>query len=331
MKRRGRTILACVLAATAALAWLGCGSIKDGWEDKPGPPRVLASFPPIDCFVKNVGGDHVGLICLCTDIGPHDYQFNIQDSVKLKRADLFFTNGLGLDDHFADRMVANSSNARLRPVPLAAELPASLRKKGEAHAHDHGHEGHDHDHGHGHHHGEYDPHVWLGIPQAIGMVEQIREGLKEKDRAHAGDYDKNASAYIARLKALHAEGKKKLKGLKVPVITFHESMGYFADSFGLNVIGSIQPTPGESPSPQKYRDLVKKCAGQARVIIAVEPQYPETAAETLKKALTNAGVKEVPIVVVDPLETLRRGDELDAGWYERNMKANLDNLAKHAQ
>ena len=40
MKGRGRAVLTCVLAATVALAGLGCGSIKDGWEDKAGPPRA---------------------------------------------------------------------------------------------------------------------------------------------------------------------------------------------------------------------------------------------------------------------------------------------------
>jgi ABC-type Zn uptake system ZnuABC Zn-binding protein ZnuA len=330
MKWRKRAVLGSVLAAAAALAWVGCGSVKDGWEDKPGPPRVLASFPPIACFVENVGGDHAGLICLCTGTGPHDYQFKIRDSIQLKRADLFFANGLGLDDHFADKMVNNSGNARLRYVKLADNLPASLRMKGEAHGHEHGHghEGHDHDHGH--HHGEFDPHVWLGIPQAIGMVEQIRDGLKDADRAHAADYDRNAATYIARLKELHAEGKKKLKELKVPVITFHESMGYFADSFGLNVLGSIQPTPGEAPSPQKYKSLVEKCPKGSTVLIAVEPQYPETAAETLKKALTNAEVK-VHLVIIDPLETCSGDEWKEADWYERKMRANIDNLAKHAK
>ena len=329
MRWRIRAVLGCVLAAAAALAWTGCGSVKDGWEDRGGPPRVVASFPPIACFVENVGGDHVGLVCLCTGTGPHDYQFNIRDSILLKRADVFFANGLGLDDHFADKMVTNGSNARLRYVKLADKLPASLRKKGEEHAeeHGHGHEGHDHAH---HHHGEFDPHVWLGIPQAIGMVEQIRDGLAAADGAHAAAYNRNAAAYIARLKELHAEGKKKLAGLKVPVITFHESMGYFADSFGLNVLGSIQPTPGEAPSPQKYKALVEKCPRGSTVIIAVEPQYPETAADTLKKALTNAGVKAVHLVIVDPLET-RSADELNAGWYERKMRANIDNLAKYAK
>src|SRR5215468_5254771 len=121
---RKAAVLLCLLAATGVVAWMGCGSIPDGWEGLPGPPRVLTTFPPIYSFVKNVAGDQAGVVCLCTTTGPHDYQFNINDSVKLKRADIFFANGLGLDDGFADKMHANSSNTRLLYRKLADELPA---------------------------------------------------------------------------------------------------------------------------------------------------------------------------------------------------------------
>lgn len=327
MKRRLVGVMPVLLAAVL-LGGAGCGSISDGWEGV-SEPRVLASFPPVACFVDNVAGGHGGAVCLCTTTGPHDYPFNINDSVKLRRANLFFANGLGLDDNFTDKMVANSGNAKLRYRKLADGLPRELRKKGEAHAHDHGH-----DHDHHHHHGAFDPHVWLGIPQAVGMVEQVRDELKAVDPGHAADYDKNAAAYIDRLRKLHAEGKEKLKGLgKTPVVTFHESMGYFADSFGLNVIGSIQPAGGIDPDAKNLRNIIKKCKdeGHRRVIVTVEPQYPEVAADTLEKELKAAGVQEVVRVRLDPLETVKAEEQPRGDWYERKMHENIDNLAKSAQ
>src|SRR5262249_12674945 len=255
MKRRKGAVLICLLAMTMLVAWMGCGSLPDGWEGLPGPPRVLVSFPPIYSFTKNVAGDQGGIICLCAETGPHEYQFNINDSIKLKRANLFFANGLTLDNSFTDKMAANSGNTKLRYRKLADDLPEKLLKEGKAHAHDH-----DHDHDHDHEHGRFDPHVWLGIPQAIAMVEQIRDDLKQVDGGHADLYEKNAADYIARLKELHERGKEKLKGLKdVPIITFHESMGYFADSFGLNVLGSIHPQASIHPASHDLMGLVKAC------------------------------------------------------------------------
>src|SRR5262245_15423299 len=305
MKRRKGAVLICLLAMTMLVAWMGCGSLPDGWEGLPGPPRVLVSFPPIYSFTKNVAGDQAGIICLCAETGPHEYQFNINDSIKLKRADLFFANGLTLDNSFTDKMNTNSGNTKLRYRKLADDLPEDLLREGKPHAHDPGH-----DHDHDHEHGRFDPHVWLGIPQAIGMVKQIRYHLKQVDGAHADLYEKNAADYIARLKKLHEDGKEKLKGLKVvPIITFHESMGYFADSFGLNVLGSIHPQAGIDPAGRALEGLARKCAQlpdkqKELVLIAVEPQYPEAAAKVLKDQLLGpkkAGVGKVELVVVDPL------------------------------
>jgi len=334
MKRRKGAVLICLLAMTMLVAWVGCGSLPDGWEGLPGPPRVLVSFPPIYSFAKNVAGDQAGIICLCAETGPHEYQFNINDSIKLKRADLFFANGLTLDNSFTDKMNANSGNTKLRYRKLADDLPEDLLREGKPHAHDPGH-----DHDHDHEHGRFDPHVWLGIPQAIGMVKQIRYHLKQVDGAHADLYEKNAADYIARLKKLHEDGKEKLKGLKVvPIITFHESMGYFADSFGLNVLGSIHPQAGIDPAGRALEGLARKCAQlpdkqKELVLIAVEPQYPEAAAKVLKDQLLGpkkAGVGKVELVVVDPLETGNR-DELDAEWYVKMMEKNINTLAKYAK
>lgn len=331
MNGRRRTFLSCLLAAVAAVSGSGCGAVDPGWNGLAGPPRVLTSFPPVACFARNVGEPQAGVLCLCTTIGPHSYQFNVGDCAKLREANLFLANGLSLDDHFTDRMNANSGNATLHYVKLADALPPALRKKEDSAEHGHDHDADDHDHGHDHKHGIYDPHVWLGIPQAIAMVERIRDELKTVDAGHAALYDTNAAAYVARLKTLHEEGKKELKGLKVPVITFHESMDYFADSFGLNVIGAIQTHAGIEPDGKTFRDLAKKCANAPRVLIAVEPQYPETSAKTLEAALKkNAGVKEVVLVVVDPLETCDRG-ALSPQWYEEKMRDNIKALAKYAR
>src|SRR5262245_8340162 len=221
-------------ATTAALlvALAGCGKMPPPWEGLPGPPRVMVTFPPLDCFVRNVAGDRAGLICLCTTKGPHDYVFSIDECMKLKRADLFFSNGLGLDDHFADRMTGNSGNPRLRTRKLGDELPEALRRKGEEeHGHHHHAPGEEH-----HHHGIWDPHAWLGIPQAIEMVKHIRDDLKEVDPQGSATYEENARIYIDRLKKLHEESKKELAELKTPVVTFHEAMAYFADSYGLKVV-----------------------------------------------------------------------------------------------
>src|SRR5262249_5242647 len=152
------------------------------------------------------------------------------------------------------------------------------------------------------------------------------------DAGHADLYQKNADVYLAKLKKLHEDGNKQLKGVKdVPIITFHESMSYFAESFHLNILGSIRPSGNQEPAPRDIQQLVVKCEKlppkQKRlVLIAIEPQYDSSKAKIVRDQLEKAGVTRVPLVTLDPLETCAASD-LSADWYLNKMQQNLDNLA----
>src|SRR5262249_33906331 len=153
------------------------------------------SFPPLYSFTKNVAGDDAQVLCLLTTHGPHDYPYDPKDLLPLRTADLFLVNGLGLDEEFSEKLKNNCGNSKLKMVELAEEGinevdPSRLRRaeEGEPASHDHGH-----------HHGEYDPHVWLGLPEAIQMVKQIAKELAEIDPPHATGYEQRAADYTRKL------------------------------------------------------------------------------------------------------------------------------------
>lgn len=309
------------LGAVTLLAAFGCHQESDPWPEGPGP-RVVVSFPPLYSLVKSVAGDDARVICLLTREGPHGYQYNPRDANLLRTADIFFVNGLTLDDHFTKRMTNACGNSKLRYVELAEAVPSAQLLEMKEHAHDHSH-------GHHHHHGSNDPHVWLGIPEAIDMVHAICKELSAQDPAHAADYDRRAGVLVEKLEQLQAEGKKKLAGRKIEMVTVHESLGYFARSFGLTIVDSIQLQPGDEPKPARLTDLAKLCVARQVRLIAVEPQYPENTARALLQVLKDKGVRDPDpkLVIIDPLETAEP-NELVAGWYERKMGENIDNLVK---
>jgi len=320
-----------------AIVLPGCAKSTPAWQSHKGSPRVVVTIPALDNFVRNVGGDHVGVICLCTTKGPHHYEYTPEDAIMLRDADLFLAVGLTLDDKFADPMQIESHNARLHYVKLGERLPEKLLLEGE-HEHEEGKGEAKHEHAHGHEHGEHDPHVWLGIRQAIAMVEMIRDELKNLDSANAEAYDKNATDYIKSLEKLHAYGKDKLKDKKNrKIIAFHESLGYFAKSFDLTIVDAIEVAPGQEASPDHLKELVEKCKDKDARVIAVEPQYPKgSSAELLQKEAKEKGVKGLQLIVIDPLETadpneLKAEDKKELkskDWYDKKMRQNLDNLAK---
>ncbi len=330
---RGPLTFGIVALTAGLLALSGCGSAPDPWKDLPGPPRVVATFPPLYCFIKNVAGDDAGLLALATTNGPHHYEPTVEETLKLRKADLFFANGLELDERFAERMARGSGNPRLSGQTAEGYvligdhlLDKGLVDKMSAHA---GH-GHDHEHDDGHHHGEYDPHLWLGIPQALGMVEVIRDELKKVDPARADAYDRRAADYAARLKKLHEEGKALLAGKKERgLIANHDSLHYFAKSFDLTIAGVIQIQAGTDADPGALAELIKTCQEKKVRVIAIEPQFKQRgAAETLVKELKRRGVPDAVAVEIDPLETVTGDDVLDRAWYEKRVRANLETLAE---
>src|SRR5439155_6981464 len=88
-------------ALGVALSATGCGQPANKIWPEGKSPRVLVSFAPLYSFVANVAGDDAAVLTLLTTTGPHEYQPTSQDTLKLRQADLFFINGLDLDESFA--------------------------------------------------------------------------------------------------------------------------------------------------------------------------------------------------------------------------------------
>lgn len=326
-----RSVAGVLLVATLALAsgLTSCSKAEDPWKGHSDSPRVVVTFPPLYSFVKGVA-PKAAVLCLCTDQGPHHYEASHEDAQKLQKADLFFANGLGLDDKFADAIQAQSHNPNLKYVKLGNLLPDSLKHREEHEEGEKKEEGKKEEH---HHEGEWDPHVWLGIPQAIAMVKIIRDRLKEVDGGKAAEYDANADRTIKQLEALRDHGRKTLADKKDRnLISFHDSLGYFADPncFDLNIVEAIEMAPGDEVTAVRLKELIEKGVEKKVHVIALEPQYPRnTSAEKLRQALEGKGLK-VSMVVVDPLETASAADLKKEGeaWYDRKMRENVDNLAK---
>lgn len=309
-----------LLGLLAVVPVVGCGNDGPPWPDKPGP-KVVASFPPIYCFAANVAGDDATVRTAMTSQGPHHFDPKQSDALILRKADLFFLNGLGLDERAAGKLKSFSANGKLKLVELGEKLDKKLLEEGEC-----THEGHDH--AHGAHEHPIDPHVWLGLDMAELMVGGVRDELKEADPTRAADYDRRAAEYAAKLRKIREDGKAMLADKKErSFVTTHESLTYFARSFGLTVHDVIQTTPGKEPKGEELAKLVQEMVEHKIRVIAVEPQYSSQGAATrIVEELKRKGIDAV-LVPIDPLETANEAD-LNPGWYEAKMRANLDALSK---
>ncbi|VTS06042.1 metal ABC transporter substrate-binding protein [Tuwongella immobilis] len=298
------------------------------WPEKPGP-KVLVTFAPLYSFVSSVAGDDANVMCLLTNHGPHGFEPTKREAQIVATSEVVIMNGLGLDDAIIAKL-SRARGGKLKVYSLGDSLDKNTLHANEEHDHDHGH---DHDHaGHDHHHhdhGAYDPHIWLGSDESVAMISAIEKALSEMDPAHAAGYKARAAETIAKLKALHAEGKELLKGKsEKAIVSFHDSLRYLASSYGLQIAGVVQVDAGVEPNSAAMKRLIATCVKEKVRLIAVEPQFPaNNAAKTILEALKSAGVADAGFIEIDPLETASPED-LKPDWYFEKMRQNLQQLAK---
>jgi ABC-type Zn uptake system ZnuABC Zn-binding protein ZnuA len=314
--------IACFPLLLISLALPGCSSKDDDvWpKDKTGP-KVVVSFAPYYCFAANVAGDDAIIKTMMTTSGPHHFNATDKDAHLLRRADLFLVNGLGLDEVIAENLKKGTGNSQLKIVELGEKIPEDKLVAGVCH---HQHKDGDHDH-------DKDSHVWLSPDYAIILVEGIRDELKAADPSHAANYDRRCKEYVEKLHKLKADGLAMLKDKKDRrMITFHESLAYFAKTFDLDVVSVVEKTPGSEPNDQQLKALIALCADSDKPIriVTVEPQYSTSnSGSQLIESLKHKKVPDPALVEFDTLETVVP-NQLTPDWYETKMRANLNALAE---
>ena len=294
----------CALLAILTLAFAGCGGTPAAQTQKAGDGtfHIVTSFYPIYIDVINLT-DGVDGVTVTNMTKPqtgclHDYQLTTEDMKTLESADAFVVNGAGMES-FLGKVVKMQDGLTVIDASRGIDL---LTEDGEA-----------------------NPHVWLSITKNIEQVKNIRDQLKAADPAHADAYEKNAAAYLEKLEALKTEMHATLD--TVPhkdIVTFHEAFPYFADEFGLHIIGVIEREPGADPTPAELEETIAQVRALPVKVLFTEPQYSPAAAETIARE-TGATIYELdPVVTGEATEAAK-----DA--YLDTMRKNMETLKQALQ
>ena len=120
-------------------------------------------------------------------------------------------------------------------------------------------EGEDEHAGHGH--SIHDPHFWFDPLRVKTVVDEIAAHLSTLDPDRGNVYRANASAYNARLDELHSWTKLQVEAVPEDrrlLVTSHDSLGYFANLYGFEVIGVILSITTEvGPSAVSLAELAE--------------------------------------------------------------------------
>lgn len=307
---------------------------------------IVTSFFPIYLFARNLtkGIDGLEVVCLTPPTAGclHDYQLQTGDMKRLAQAQqdkaIFLINGAGMEAYLSNVQEA------FPELPVAdascGVYHIELLKSTAEHNHDHGHAEADADDDHGHdeadaddEHGheedlhEYNAHIWLDASNAAKMVANLAEALIVRFPEHADAIRANRDDYAADLLELHDTLIAQRANLPehADVITFHEAFPYFAEAYGLHVVGVLNHEPEDALSPRSLAALCRTVMDLGNPPLLKEPQYKDSAALTVSRE-TGA-----PIGVLDPIVTGPQGtpmEDIPLDYYQIVMLENMEELRR---
>jgi zinc/manganese transport system substrate-binding protein len=226
-----------VLALAALLA--GCGSSEA--PSKPGTIDVVVTTTQLGDIVHAVGGDAVDVHqILKPSTDPHDYEPRPKDIEATAGAKLVVTSGDNLDAWMSDVV----DNAGGDPTVLDAGAGRPVTRPGE-------HSGSEAS--------RLDPHWWHDPVNVAYAVTRIRDALAAADPKATARIDAGATTYLAKVKALDAGIAKCLATVPVAqrkLVTDHDAFGYFAQRYGITVVGAVIPSQTTQAQPSAG-DLAK--------------------------------------------------------------------------
>ena len=230
--------------------------------------NVVTATQDLASIAQEIGGDKIKVTALAKGYqDPHFVEAKPSFVLTLNKADLLIVVGKDLEIGWLPPLITQSRNAKIQrnaqgyldPSVGAKilDLPTGeiTRAMGDVHP-------------------QGNPHYWLDPENGRRMAQAIAAKLAELDAPNGAYYKQRAQDFDARLSAAVQRWKAQMapyKGLKV--MTYHRSWTNFADAFGLDVIGYVEPKPGIPPTPQHTLDVINAMKAQNIKLILVEPYF----------------------------------------------------------
>ena len=283
-------------AAIAKVAAFGCpasamtaGAAATG-ALRSGKLQVVTTVAPITSIVANIAGDRADVHGIIPE-GKDSHTYEPKPSVAelLSKADVVFVNGLKLEDptkEIAQKNIPKGGEVvevgTLTISPDEYIYDFSFPRAG----------------------GKPNPHLWTNPPMAKCYAAIAASAMAKADPTNADYYRGNETKYVAKVDELDRLMKDATASMPAPnreLLTYHDAYAYFAAHYGWKVIGAIQISSFEDPTPKEVTNLVKQVRAEKVPAIFGSEVFPSP-------VLAQIG-KETGVKYVDQL----RDDDLPGG------------------
>ena len=247
----GKLVPKCALFLLLAIVMsaLACGSESEPSGGDAGPNteklKVVSTVSPITSLVENIGGTAISVEGIVPE-GVNSHTFEPAPSVArvMADADLIVLNGL-----FLEEPSLNMAEASKSPEAIILTLGDKAITR-EQWVFDFSFPEAD---------GHPNPHLWTDPILALKYAEIVQDQLIELDQANSDYYNDNYSKLETRIQDLDeriAAVVDTIPAQNRRLLTYHDSFPYFAQRYGMEVIGAVQPSDFSQPSAREVANLI---------------------------------------------------------------------------
>ncbi len=334
----GRRVPGPILSLVAfAVVAAGCGGAPSA-ASSDGPPTVLVTTSIWADVVSNVVCGPIDVeVETVMPIGAdaHTYEPSLGDRARFDGASLIVANGIQLETGLLDT-IAGAEDAGTPVVRLGRHID-TIPYVGEGHSHDedngHDHEDEDHEEQHrrrqAHSHEDDDPHFWFDPTRVSATLPVLADHLVDDVGLDRDVIDDCVATYQDELADLDADIERRVDELPAErrlLVTNHDTLGYFADRYDLEVLGTVSTSPSglAETNPADLEALAQAMESAGSRTIFAEDTTSLDEAEALARRLEDA---EVVTLFTESLSEPGTDADTYAGLLATNADRILDALS----
>lgn len=260
------------------------------------PIRVAATVAPITNIVSIIAaGSDIEVEGIVPEgVNSHLYEPSPSAAATLELADVVFLNGLDLEAPTKRLALANIDDDA-----VVCELGNEILPEDE----------YLFDFSFPESAGSPNPHLWTNPPMARAYAAVVRDVLTAVDPDHADTFAANDTAFAARVDDLDAAIRTAGESLAAEerlLLTYHDAYAYFAEEYDWTVVGAVQPSSFNEPTPREVASLIEQVEEAGVAAIFGSEVFPSP---VLRQIADETGVEYVDDLRDDDLP----GDPGDDG------------------
>jgi zinc transport system substrate-binding protein len=261
--------------------------LQTAYANSVGKKNIVVTIKPLEGLVRAIAKDTVNIQRLLPDYAsPHNYHFRPSDIRKIKSAHLVFR----IDEDF-ERFITpllqtlNHSSMMISLADLSQIKLLAFSKENKDM--DNEHYQHKNNHHHAHQHGDQDLHIWMSPHNGMVMAEKIANELAQLNPQQHSFYQQNLIDLNKKIQQFADSFYLQAQQLQdEPYLVFHDSWSYFANTFHLHKLATINLHADIQPGVKTIINTRKKIKQYHARCLFSEPQFRPKSIAILTEGFT---------------------------------------------